>query len=357
MKVLANKLAIGLAVLASASACGSSSVNESKTYLANGNKFHGQKQWEMALGEYEKAIQAYHDNHLAWFGKGVTYYEKKEYGKAAEALQVAVQLAPDSPVYQLVYGVDLYEKTLDDARKLGATKQGIKPEDVTINTASLSYDEALNHLREASRLNGDMWRAHLFLGKIYRDTERPKEAAEEFTKTLSTNPRESTAYVALAELYLKWDYADKAIKVGQQGVANVCPTGDVCAESSDVWYVLGMGYDDKRQDKEAIDAFTKAIEAKRDNHKAKFQRGVAYNRSGDTIGAKKDLDEYSKTAGASADFNVQLAKQIVQTIVAKEREKEAKDKAGTGAGGGIKSPEDVVKSAKGAKGGPPPRTK
>lgn len=99
-----------------------------------------------------------------------------------------------------------------------------------------------------------------------------------------------------------------------------------------------MGYDDKRFDDKAIDAFTKALEAKRDNHKAKFQRGQAYFRKGDYTNAKRDLEEFSKTGGSSVEFAKQQASKMLIDIAAKSVVPgQATEKA---------SPEDVVKKGK-----------
>src|SRR4029077_8135092 len=118
---------------------------------------------------------------------------------------------------------------------------------------------------------------------------------------------------ALGELYRHWDYTDQAIQVASQGTVNVPGSNEV----SEIWYVLGMGYDDKRMDDKAIEAFDKAIESKRDNHKAKFQRGQAYFKKGDTTHAKRDLEEFSKTGGASLEFAKQQAQKMLMDIAAK----------------------------------------
>src|SRR5205823_3551322 len=159
-----------------------------------------------------------------------------------------------------------------------------------------------------------MWRAHYYLGRIYRDSDKPKEAANELSAALVANPREPGPYVALGELYRKWDYTEEAKKVVQQGTNNVPGQNDL----SDIWFVLGMAYDDKQQETEAIDAFTKAIEMKRDNHKAKFQRGQAYFRKGDFVAAKKDLEDFSKAGGASLEFAKQQATKMLMDIAAKK---------------------------------------
>ena len=110
-------------------------------------------------------------------------------------------------------------------------------------------------------------------------------------------------------------------------------------EVSDIWYVVGMSYDDKREDDKAIEAFDEALKSRPDNHKAKFQRGQAYFRKGEFAKAKKDLEDFSKSAGASVEFAKQQASKMLLDIAAKS--------AMQGAGGGAPteklSPEDVVK--------------
>ena len=78
-----------------------------------------------------------------------------------------------------------------------------------------------------------------------------------------------------------------------------------------------MGYEDKANEDKAIEAFTKAIETKKDNHKAKFQRGQAYFRKGDMTNAKRDLEEFSKSGGASLEFAKQQASKMLMDIAAK----------------------------------------
>jgi len=164
---------------------------------------------------------------------------------------------------------------------------------------------------------------------------RSKEAAEAFSKALQSAPTDPGPWVALGELYRLWDYTDQAITVAEQGV-QVIPGAN---EKSDIYYVLGMGYDDKGQYDKSIEAFTKAIESRRDNHKAKFQRGQAYFRKGDHTNAKRDLEEFSKSGGTSVEFAKQQASKMLMDIAAKS------------AGGGPvpsekMSPEEMIKKTK-----------
>ena len=283
------------------------------TFLQNGNKAAGAKQFEVAVQEYQKAVDKYSDNHLAWYGMGGSQAQRGEWDKASEAFARAVQVAEGQPMYQMWYGISLFEKAKKQAREDQARKENKKPEEITPDLSAVPFDKAEDHLKEAVKLNADMWRAHYYLGQIYRATDKPKDAATEFSKALQADPRQQGPYVALGELYRKWDYTEEAIKVTSQGALNVPGSNEV----SDIWYVLGMGYSDKSQWDKAIEAFDKAIESKRDNHKAKFQRGLAYFKKEDWTHSKRDLEEFSKSGGASLEFAKQQAQKMLMDIAAK----------------------------------------
>jgi tetratricopeptide (TPR) repeat protein len=319
-------------------ACPNQALNDSKQALNAGNKANGAKQFEAAITEYQKAVDRYHENHLAWYGMGAAEAGKGDWTKAADAFSNAVQLDDKEPMYQMWYGISLYEKAVATARDDQAKKEGKKPEEIKPDLTAVNFEKPEQHLQEAIKLNGDMWRAHFYLGRIYRGQDKPKDAANEFTAAIKANPRESGPYIALGELYRKWDYTDEAIKIAMQGTQNVPGTNEV----SDIWYVLGMGYDDKKDEDKAIEAFDKAIETKKDNHQAKFQRGQAYFRKGDFVHAKRDLEEFSKSGGASLEFAKQQASKMLMDIAAKS--------AGDNAAPSQKqSPEDLIKKAKGGK--------
>jgi tetratricopeptide (TPR) repeat protein len=315
--------------------CPDQSKNQSKKFLADGNKAIGQKQFDTAITAYDHAIEKWTDNHLAHYGKGLAFAGRGEWDKAADSFSNAVRLAPEQAMYQMYYGVSLYEKAVKEAREDQARKENKKPEEIKVDLSAVNFEKAQQHLAEAVKLNKDMWRAHYFLGRIYREQDKPKESASELSLAIQANPRESGPYIALGELYRKWDYTDEAIKVTSQGAVNVPGQNEV----SDIWFVLGMGYDDKSNYEKAIESFDKALEAKRDNHKAKFQRGQAYFRKGDFVHAKRDLEEFSKSGGASLEFAKQQAQKMLMDIAAKSAgmDKPPEPKM---------SPEDMVKKGR-----------
>jgi tetratricopeptide (TPR) repeat protein len=314
MKLVGIAAAALIAVSIGASTgCPNEARNESITFANAGTKAFGARQYDTAISAYKQAVERWGDNHTAWYSLGIAYAGKSNWTEAADAMSHAVRLVPEQGMYQLSYGKFLYEKAIQAARDEQAKRDNKKPDEVSPDLSTINFETALQHLQEALKINGELWRAHYLIGRIYRDTGKSKEAASELTAALRSAPADPAPWIALAELYRQWDYTDQAIQIANTGITVV--PGVI--EKSDIWYELGMGNDDKRYDDRAIEAFTKAIEARRDNHKARFQRGQAYFRKGDYSNAKRDLEEFSKTGGASVEFAKQQASKMLIDIAAK----------------------------------------
>jgi len=345
MKLAALALSFAL-VGGSLGGCSSSQRNESVQFANEGTKAYGQKQWEAAIERYIKATERWRDNHSAWYGLAAAYAQRREWGKASDAASQAVSLEGDTAMYHLMYGRTLYEKAIQQTKEDQARKENKKIEEVEPDLSSVNFEKPLQHLQQAIKLLPELWRAHYLIGNIHRFASRTKESAEAFSAALAFGPTEPAPWIALCELYRAWDYTDQAIAVAQQG-ALVIP-GD--AEKSDVWFEVGMGYDDKRNDEKAIEAFDKALDAKKDNHKAKFARGQAFYRKGTASSSesarseayaksKRDLEEFSKAGGVSVEFFKQQASRMLMDMAAKSA-------GGVGGTPGSKlSPADLVKKA------------
>ncbi|MDQ3369582.1 MAG: tetratricopeptide repeat protein [Myxococcota bacterium] len=325
---------VALVALTLLAGCPNKDRNESVKASNDGTKAYGQKQFETAIERYQKAVDKWSENHVAWYGLAGAHIGKKDWKAAADAMEKAVQVKDDEAMYHMVYGYTLYEKAIHQAREDQARRENKKPEEVQPDLTNINFEKASQHLQQAIKINPELWRAHYYIGRISRDGGKSKEAAEAFTKALQSAPVDPGPWVALGELYRTWDYTDQAIAVGEQGVLAV--PGD--NEKSDIWYVVGMGYDDKGLYDKSIDAFTKALESRTDNHKAKFQRGQAFFRKGDYTKAKKDLEEFAKSGGSSVEFAKQQASKMLMDIAAKS--------SGGSAPTERMSPEDLVKKGK-----------
>jgi len=283
----------------------------SNTMLDAGNRELGLRQPKAAIALYESALKAWPDNTLALYGDGLANIELRGYFAAVTPLDHAVELAPDQPMYQMWAGIAAYEAALDAARVSQAAKLGVKPEQIEPDLANVDFTKARVHLELAVAMTPALWRAHYYLARIWRAQGAARDAAAAFGKAIESNPRESGPYIALGELYRKWDYTEPALTVALAGTQNVV------SDASDVFFVLGMAYEDKGDEKKAIEAFTGALAAKATNFKAVFQRGQAYFRVKDYAKAKADLEAFMAAQGNTFEFARQQAGKMLADIPGK----------------------------------------
>jgi len=286
--------------------------SQSITATHEGNVAYGRKAFSLAVSKFREAVKLWAGNHTAWYGMGGAQMMGNDWAASAEAFRHALELAPTEPMYAMMYGVAVYNQVLDDARNTQGKLQNVTPEAVDLDTTGLDFSRAAALLRHAVKLNDQLWRAHYYLGRIARDGGRDKEAAEWFTKALSSGPVEAQPWIALGELYRKWRHSELAVAVMQEGVKHL-PGPD----ASDAWFVLGMAHDDLRRDDHAIDALGKALAIKPDHAKARFQRGQAYYRKRDAAAAKRDLEAFVKSNAPGLAFERTHAQKLLLELASK----------------------------------------
>ncbi len=268
---------------------GAKQQNESADHLSAGNKLVSAGKLDEALAEYTKATDIWPDNHLAWYGAATVHVAHGKWADAAKAFDEAVSIRPDVALYLMWRGVVGYEAEMD-------------------HPDTANFDQAADYLRRAIAIAPEQWRAQWTLARIERAHGHARRAAEGFTKTIAANPAEANPYIALAELYRKWDYVDQAISVATQGTANAAKPGDL-------WYVLGMAYERKDPGK-AIDAFTKALAGPKSPATTVYERGRMEFAKKDYANAKRDLEAYVNT-GDKGSFQMAVANQLLGQIPAK----------------------------------------
>jgi tetratricopeptide (TPR) repeat protein len=249
------------------------------------NKAIAARQYEIAIAECRAATEVWPDNHLAWYARASAHLARREWSEANSAAEHAVTLRPDRAMYQLYHGIALYEAE----HRLGAARDA---------------------LATAVRLEPALWRAHYYLGRIYRDLGDARRAAEQFSATIRTHPGYRFSYIALCELYRGRDHVEQALAVALLGAAHV-----PAAEAADLWLEVGMAHEARGGDgalDRAIDAYGRALAIKPGDALAKLQRGQLYLRRGDLANAERDLED----ALRSADPHVASAKPLVTELLA-----------------------------------------
>ncbi|HWO18601.1 MAG TPA: tetratricopeptide repeat protein [Kofleriaceae bacterium] len=269
--------------------------------------------FDTAIREYGAAVAMWPEHDAAWYYLAYAYVRKQDYRAAVAAAANAPRLAPDVAMYRLMYGLSLYEAERQRAREAQAAAQGQKPEEVVPDTRSQNHDAALAQLLLAVHLDGDVWRAHYYCGRIYRDRDDAGRAAASFSEAVRRAPLMAAPYVALADLYRRWDYFDQAIEVSRLGATTL--TAPV--ERGDVLYMLALALEDKREHGAAIGAYTQALEARPDLADALVQRGRIYWSMKKPAAAKADLEAYLAHPAANG-WGKETAQRILLDLASKK---------------------------------------
>ena len=302
------------ALLVLGTGCPDKSKGEAIKAANRGAKALSAKQYDTAITEFKEAVRLDRDNFMAWYQLGESHRAKKNWNDAVEAFENASRLRPNDVMLNVRFGAALYEQAVDRERQAEATRLKKKPEEVTPDLRGVNFDAALQRLEQAVKVDANLYNAQYYIGRIYRDQFKDAQAADAFTKAILAWPRFGAPYIALGELYRRWDYPNEAIQVVSQGVEHVMENED----KSKLFYILGMAYFDKVEDAKAITAFTEALKLSKDNHKAKFQRGQSHFRMGQLKEADKDFEEFSKAAGSGLAALKGIAQKFRFQIAAKQ---------------------------------------
>ncbi len=273
-------------------------------HLHTCNKAIAARQFDAAIAACRAATDIWQDNHLAWYAQASAHIAKQEWREARAAVENAVRLRPDRAMYQLYHGIALDEAERQRVRELIARNDPKAPDSVEPDLSILELGAARDALATAIKLAPDLWRAHYYLGRVYRDLGDVRRAAQQFTATIKLHPGHRFGYIALSELYRRWGYLDQALAIATLGTRRA----PAAAES---WFEVGMAYDAKLADDQAIAAFGQAIALKPGDARSKLQRGRLYVRTGDLANAERDLEGVMR----SPDPRVASEKLLAATLL------------------------------------------
>ena len=279
--------------------------NASVARLNDCNRALAAKHYDAAILACRAATEIWEDNHLAWYAWASAHMARGEWRDARTAIARAVALRPDQAMYQLYDGMARYEVEVQ-ARDAQTRKANKRAEEVAVVPPAGTLDEARDALVRAAKLAPALWRAHYYLGRIYRELDDARRAAEQLTQALALHPGYRPAYLALLDLYRRWGYLDHAVAVATLGTTNVT------TDTAELWFELAMAHDARHADDQAIAALGKALASRPDDASALLQRGEIYLRKGERASAKRDLE----LVAGSSDPRTAIAKRLATQLLA-----------------------------------------
>lgn len=264
----------------------------------------------LAIAKLGLAIELAPGNHTAWYYLGHAQARSERYDEAASSFAQAVALSDDGAMYHLWHGISLYKALAAEAKVRTGT------DDVNALALGDELQPAADELEAALARNPGLFRAYYYLGRIRRHQADAAGAAEAFASAITHGPREIDPYIALGELYRRWDYPSEALQVLRQGALTARGGPTALAE---LRFALGMACDALGDDPCAIEAFTASLDHDDSLHKARYQRGISYFRIKDDARAKEDLEQFLDKVGDHGDIAIAVARQTLAAIAKRGR--------------------------------------
>jgi tetratricopeptide (TPR) repeat protein len=285
----------------------------SRTALDDCARKFSQRDVAGAITSCKAATAAWDGNHRAWYVLGLAQGQG-EFRESAASLAKAVALYPDEAMYQLWAGVIGFEAASQTAVEAAAAQQGVSAAEVSPSEVTFDTSAVKGYLQRAVDLNGDLWRAQFYLGRVHRMEGDDKAAAQAFTRAIAAHADYAPTYAALASLYQRWGYVREAVQVATAGTKHVT----LASDRAQLWLQLGVIQADAGADDAAIAAYDKALADQKDFADALLQRGAAYYRKKDFPKAKADL-EAALANGNIAPIQKRVANRILLEIAERSK--------------------------------------
>jgi tetratricopeptide (TPR) repeat protein len=140
------------------------------------------------------------------------------------------------------------------------------------------YQDALNLLLEATKLQPGFYQAHYLAGMSYKQLRQLDPAIEQYEAAVKFTPNYYLAYFGLGEAYREKNDLNKSIEAYTNAIQACERTGRVYAKAP---FNLGAILMEQGRNDEALVAFGKVIQWEPDNEKAYNYMGRIYRDKGD----------------------------------------------------------------------------
>lgn len=188
-----------------------------KNLSAWGNHLLHYRAFDSALEVYRRGVEMYPKSSPLRVGLGVTYYSRRQYDEAVEALCRAIDLDPSDPrpIGFLGSMYDVSPKLAEEVTRRFAQYVRIYPGNAQANfyygmslwkqgengSAPADLPVVEKHLKTAARLDPRLYDAPLQLGILYERQHRDAEAVQALNQAIHLHPDLDTPHYHLARLY------------------------------------------------------------------------------------------------------------------------------------------------------------
>ena len=242
-----------------------------------GVAYNNKKEYNKAIEFLQEAIESISEKAEAYHNLGAAYGNKKEYDKAIEFLQKSIEIDPNEYKTYLGMGI-IYgnKKEHDKAIEFLQKSIEINPQDAEAYynlgiaySNKKEYDKAIEFYHKAIEINPQDDKLYFRMGNSYTKQAEYDKAMEYYQKAVKINPQNDEAYFGIGHIYVFKNEDKKALESYQQAI-NINP------ENDDAYYMIGSFYHDNREYEKALELYQKAIKINPNNDEVYFSMGNIY---------------------------------------------------------------------------------
>ena len=269
-------------------------------YNNRGSIYSSKGQIDLAIKDYNKAIELKPNDASLYYNRGLAYNKKGKVDLAIKDFDKAIELSlNDADVYNNrgdAYGTKgEFDKAFTDFRKAIELKPDCASAYYNLGKIYSIKDEldlALQSYDKVIELRPDFANAYNNRGAIYEDKGEVNKAIKDYSKVIELKPAYTDAYNNRGATYFNKGEVDLAIKDFDKAI-------ELNLDYAEAYNHRGSAYGAKGELDKAFADFRKSIELKPNNASTYYNLGKAYGIMGETDLA---LQSYDKAIEHRSDF-------------------------------------------------------
>jgi tetratricopeptide (TPR) repeat protein/S1-C subfamily serine protease len=264
-------------------------------YYNRGILYYNQQKYDLALSDYNKAIEINPNYAEAYYNRGILYKNLQKYDLALSDWNKAIDINPNYAVAYnnrglVYYNQQKYELALADYNKT----IDINPNyaEAYNNRGNLysdlqKYELALADYNKAIEINPNFAEAYYNRGNLYSDLQKYELALSDYSKAIEINPNYADAYNNRGVLYRLQEKYELALSDYNKAI-------EINRNFAGAYYNRGNLYSDLQKYELALSDYSKAIEINPNYANAYNNRGVVYALTRDFPKALADAEKASE---------------------------------------------------------------
>lgn len=181
-------------------------------------KQKGIENYDRAITSLEKCLELEPNNAAVYNELGRNYLKLKKYKQAYDSFEKASQMEPKNRwywhgMYDVTYQTQDYNQSIVLVTKLIAFDDSYKEDLVSLYMYTQQFDRALTLINELNETVGKSEKRENYKKQILQDARFQGDEKAELLKSIASNPKDESNYIALIYLYSNSNQEENAMEV------------------------------------------------------------------------------------------------------------------------------------------------